>query len=173
MSWRDWERSPPSSPTVQILFIMTTRPEGDPISATWRARARGCPVTTVDLAPLAEDEAQELAAHYPELSSETIQECIVRAEGYPLFLDQLLRSASAGQHTLPGSVRSLVLSRADSLSEQDHRALEAAAVLGQRTELVTVRRMLGRRKLRAGKTRRHHAGSQRWRRAGVRSRAVP
>ena len=37
----------------QILFIMTTRPEGDPISATWRARARGCPVTTLDLAPLA------------------------------------------------------------------------------------------------------------------------
>ncbi len=126
----------------QILFIMTTRPEGDPISASWRARARGCPVTTVDLAPLAEDEAQELAAHYPELSSETIQECIVRAEGYPLFLDQLLRSASAGQHTLPGSVRSLVLSRADSLSEQDHLALEVAAVLGQRTELAIVRRMI-------------------------------
>lgn len=126
----------------QILFIMTTRPEGDPISASWRARARGCPVTTVDLAPLAEDEAQELAAHYPELSSETIHACIVRAEGYPLFLDQLLRSASTGQHALPGSVRSLVLSRADSLSEQDHRALEAAAVLGQRTELATVRRMI-------------------------------
>lgn len=126
----------------QILFIMTTRPEGDPISASWRARARGCPVTTVDLAPLAEDEAQELAAHYPELSSETMQACIVRAEGYPLFLDQLLRSASAGQHTLPGSVRSLVLSRADSLSEQDHLALEAAAVLGHRTELAIVRRMI-------------------------------
>lgn len=126
----------------QILFIMTTRPEGDPISASWRARARGCPVTTVDLAPLAEDEAQELAAHYPELSSDTIQECIVRAEGYPLFLDQLLRSASAGQHALPGSVRSLVLSRADSLSQQDHLALEAAAVLGQRTELAIIRRMI-------------------------------
>jgi class 3 adenylate cyclase/tetratricopeptide (TPR) repeat protein len=126
----------------QILFIMTTRPEGDPISASWRARARGCPVTTVDLAPLAEDEAQELAAHYPELSTDTIQACIVRAEGYPLFLDQLLRSASAGQHTLPASVRSLVLSRADSLSSQDHLALEAAAVLGQRTELAIIRRML-------------------------------
>ena len=126
----------------QILFIMTTRPEGDPISAAWRARARGCPLTTVDLAPLAEDEAQELAAHYPELSSETTQACIVRAEGYPLFLDQLLRSASAGQATLPGSVRSLVLSRADSLSVQDHLALEAAAVLGQRTELAIIRRMI-------------------------------
>lgn len=126
----------------QILFIMTTRPEGDPISASWRARARGCPVTTVDLAPLAEDEAQELAAHYPELSPETIQACIVRAEGYPLFLDQLLRSASSGQHALPASVRSLVLARADSLSSVDHLALEAAAVLGQRTELAIIRRML-------------------------------
>lgn len=126
----------------QILFIMTTRPEGDPISASWRARARGCPVTTVDLAPLAEDEAQELAAHYPELSEATIQACIVRAEGYPLFLDQLLRSASAGQHELPASVRSLVLSRADRLSSQDHLALEAAAVLGQRAELAITRRMI-------------------------------
>jgi tetratricopeptide (TPR) repeat protein len=99
-------------------------------------------VTTVDLAPLAEDEAQELAAHYPELSSDTVQECIVRADGYPLFLDQLLRAASTGQRKLPGSVRALVLSRADSLSEQDHRALEAAAVLGQHTELAVVRRMI-------------------------------
>ena len=59
-----------------ILFVMTTRPEGDPISASWRARARGCPVTTVDLAPLADDEAQELAAHYPELPRDTIEACI-------------------------------------------------------------------------------------------------
>ena len=86
----------------QILFIMTTRPEGDPISATWRARARGCPVTTLDLAPLADDEAEELAAHYPELATNTIQACIRRAEGYPLFLDQLLRAASAGLRNAAG-----------------------------------------------------------------------
>src|SRR5690606_29378888 len=62
-----------------ILLVITTRPEGDPISATWRARARGCPVTTVDLAPLADDEAHELAAHYRELPMETIEACIRRA----------------------------------------------------------------------------------------------
>ena len=111
---------------------MTTRPEGDPINASWRARARGCPVTTVDLAPLAEDEAQELAAHFPELPQDTIDACIQRAEGYPLFLDQLLRAASAGHDLLPGSVRSLVLARAARLSARDHAALQAAAVLGHR-----------------------------------------
>ena len=127
----------------QILFIMTTRPEGDPINASWRARARGCPVTTVDLAPLAEDEAQELAAHFPELPKEMIDACIQRADGHPLFLDQLLRAARAGHDLLPGSVRSVVLARAARLSARDHSALQAAAVLGHRATLTALRRMLG------------------------------
>ena len=125
-----------------ILLIMTTRPEGDPINATWRARARGCPVTTLDLAPLAPDEAEELAAYFPELPQETIRACIQRAEGYPLFLDQLLRAANAGSESLPGSVRALVLTRADRLSDLDHRALLAAAVLGQQFRVQALRHML-------------------------------
>lgn len=125
-----------------ILLIMTTRPEGDPISATWRARARGCPVTTLDLAPLAQDEAEELAAFYPELPRETIDACIERAEGYPLFLDQLLRAANAGSESLPGSVRTLVLARADRLPDVDHRALQAGAVLGQQFWLDSLRAMI-------------------------------
>jgi DNA-binding SARP family transcriptional activator len=125
-----------------ILLIMTTRPEGDPMSATWRARARGCPVTTVDLAPLAQDEAEELAAHYPELPRDTINECIVRAEGYPLFLDQLLRAANAGSGALPGSVRTLVIARVDRLSNLDHRAVQAGAILGQRFSLGALRHMI-------------------------------
>jgi DNA-binding SARP family transcriptional activator/class 3 adenylate cyclase len=127
----------------QILFIMTTRPEGDPINASWRARARGCPVTTVDLAPLAEDEAQELAAHFPELPQQTIAACIQRADGHPLFLDQLLRAARAGHDLLPGSVRSVVLARAARLSARDHAALQAAAVLGHRGPLAVLRSVLG------------------------------
>lgn len=127
----------------QILFIMTTRPEGDPINASWRARARGCPVTTVDLAPLAEDEAQELAAHFPELPQELIEACIQRAEGHPLFLDQLLRAARAGHELLPGSVRSVVLARAARLSGRDHAALQAAAVLGHRAAIAALRHILG------------------------------
>ena len=126
-----------------ILLIMTTRPEGDPISATWRARARGCPVTTLDLAPLAQDEAEELAAFYPELPRETIDACIERAEGYPLFLDQLLRAANAGSELLPGSVRTLVLARADHLPDDDHRALQAGAVLGQQFWLDALRHTIG------------------------------
>lgn len=126
-----------------ILLIMTTRPEGDPIGATWRARARGCPVTTLDLAPLAQDEAEELAAFYPELPRETIDACIERADGYPLFLDQLLRAANAGSDLLPGSVRTLILARANHLPDLDHRALQAGAVLGQQFWLDALRHTIG------------------------------
>jgi DNA-binding SARP family transcriptional activator/predicted negative regulator of RcsB-dependent stress response len=128
--------------TSPILLIMTTRPEGDPIGATWRARARGCPVTTLDLAPLAQDEAEELAAFYPELPHETIAACIERAEGYPLFLDQLLRAATSGGNSLPGSVRTLILARADRLPTDQHRALQAGAVLGQQFALDALRALI-------------------------------
>lgn len=128
--------------TCPILLIMTTRPEGDPIGATWRARARGCPVTTLDLAPLAQDEAEELAAFYPELTHEMIAACIERAEGYPLFLDQLLRAATSGGSSLPGSVRTLILARADRLPDDHHRALQAGAVLGQQFAIDALRALI-------------------------------
>ncbi|HEY6645179.1 BTAD domain-containing putative transcriptional regulator [Povalibacter sp.] len=124
------------------LLIMTTRPEGDPIGAVWRARARGCPVTTVDLAPLADDEAQTLASHYANLSPEVVAACISRAEGNPLFLDQLFRAAFDGHDCLPGSVRALILARAERLSEPDRDALQASAVLGQRFSSAALRRLI-------------------------------
>lgn len=124
------------------LLIMTTRPEGDPIGAMWRARARGCPVTTVDLAPLADDEAQLLASHYADLSPAVVAACISRAEGNPLFLDQLFRAAFDGHDSLPGSVRALILARAERLCLHDRDALQAAAVLGQRFSGGALRRLI-------------------------------
>ncbi len=124
------------------LLLMTTRPEGDPIGASWRARARGCPVTTIDLAPLGDDEAQELGAHYPELAPAAIEACIRRAEGNPLFLDQLLRAARSGHESLPGSIRTLVVARANGLPPQDRQALESASVLGHRLSIRALRNLV-------------------------------
>lgn len=118
--------------THPALLVMSTRPDEDPINAAWRARARGCPVTTLDLAPLADEEARELAGAYPDIPVPVIEACVRRAEGHPLFLDQLLRAASAGESSLPGSVRALVLARVDRLALKDRQALFAASVLGMR-----------------------------------------
>ncbi len=114
------------------LLVLSTRPDEDPIDAAWRARARGCPLTTLDLAPLTDDESRELAASYPHLPEEIVTGCIRRAQGHPLFLDQLLRAADAGETAMPGSVQALVLSRVKKLEHVDRQALHAASVLGLR-----------------------------------------
>ena len=114
------------------LLVLSTRPDEDPIDAAWRARARGCPLTTLDLAPLTEQESRELAAGYPQLPQKTVSGCIRRAQGHPLFLDQLLRAADAGETAMPGSVQALVLSRMEKLGQPDRETLFAASVLGLR-----------------------------------------
>ena len=112
--------------------MLSTRPDEDPIDAAWRARARGCPLTTLDLAPLTDEESRELAASYPALPEWMIESCIRRAQGHPLFLDQLLRAADAGETAMPASVQALVLSRVERLEREDRQALLAASVLGLR-----------------------------------------
>ncbi|MGQ0384298.1 MAG: BTAD domain-containing putative transcriptional regulator, partial [Gammaproteobacteria bacterium] len=116
----------------RAMLVMSTRPEEDPIDAAWRARARGCPLTTLDLAPLSDDEARELAANHPGLPDDVVADCIRRAQGHPLFLDQLLAAAGAGERALPDSVQALVLARMERLAPGDRQALLAASVLGLR-----------------------------------------
>ncbi len=118
--------------TQPALLVLSTRPDEDPIDAAWRARARGCPLTTLDLAPLTDEESRELAAGYPELPDAMTEGCIRRAQGHPLFLEQLLRAAEAGETAMPASVQALVLARVGKLEREVRQTLLAASVLGLR-----------------------------------------
>ena len=134
-----------------VLLVMTSRIEGDPIDQTWRTAVRGVAMTTIDLSPLRDADALEMAlAALPE-AEELARQCVLRADGNPLFLDQLLRNADQGTdqganqvagQELPASVQSIVLARMDSLKSEDRRALQAASVLGQRFALDALRWML-------------------------------
>jgi class 3 adenylate cyclase/tetratricopeptide (TPR) repeat protein len=136
------------SRTVMIspaVLIMTSRSEGDPINQTWRGAAGGSPLMTIDMAPLRESEALELAKEYLETSNRFALTCIERAEGNPLFLEQLLRSAEeAGEENVPGSVQSLVQWRMDRLPPSERTALQAASVLGQRFTLSALQHLIER-----------------------------
>jgi len=115
------------------VLVMTTRPEGDPIDAAWRAAAGGVGLATIDLAPLQKAEAEKLAWRFLLPGNKDARRCVTRAGGNPLFLEQLLLSARAGElERLPGSVQSVVLARIDRLEPQDRRTIQAASVLGQR-----------------------------------------
>jgi class 3 adenylate cyclase/tetratricopeptide (TPR) repeat protein len=126
------------------LLVMTSRVEGDPIDAAWRASCRGAPFATIDLGPLRQDEALSLARSFIDATQHLALACIDRAAGNPLFLEQLLRSAEEGsEDAVPASIQSLVLARMDRLAPIDRKAFQAASVIGQRFELPLLRRLLG------------------------------
>src|SRR6202171_2379245 len=126
----------------RTVLVMTTRLEGDPLDAQWRSLAGGGTLITVDLSPLSAADARSIARRFIDAAAFADQ-CVERAAGNPLFLEQLLRGA--GDLTdggLPGSIQSVVLARTDLLSSQDRRAIQAASVLGQRFNLAHLRALL-------------------------------
>jgi predicted ATPase len=115
------------------LMVFTSRAEGDPIDTNWRALAGQPPIVTWDLSPLRNNESAELVSVLLDVSESLAQRCIERAAGNPLFLEQLLLSIKNDAiESVPGSIKSLMLSRMDNLPEEDKHALQTASVLGQR-----------------------------------------
>lgn len=115
------------------LLVLTSRAEGEPLDATWRALAGEVPIVTWDLSPLRRDDAIKLVSGFIDVSEDLVKRCIERAAGNPLFLEQLLLSVGKGAgESVPDSIKSLVLARLDQLEYDDKHALQAASVLGQR-----------------------------------------
>jgi class 3 adenylate cyclase/tetratricopeptide (TPR) repeat protein len=126
------------------LLVMTTRVEGDPLDAAWRASTRGVSFATMDLGPLRAEEALSLAGSFLDATQALALACIDRAGGNPLFLEQLLRNAEEGSgDAIPASIQSLVLARTDRLAPHDRQAIQAASIIGQRFELPLLRQMIG------------------------------
>ena len=125
------------------VLVMTSRVEGDPIDAAWRAACRSVPFATIDLGPLRSSEALTLAEGFIDTSQRLALACIERAAGNPLFLEQLLRNAEEGsEDMIPASIQSLVLARMDRLAPRDRQAFQTAAVIGQRFDLSLLRGLI-------------------------------
>ncbi len=125
------------------IFMMTSRIERDPLDASWRSATGKASLMTMDLGPLRKKESEILASGLTDVADTWVNQCIERAEGNPLFLEQLLRSSREHpQGALPDSIQTLVLARMDRLSNVDKRAFQAASVLGQRFGLDAVRHLV-------------------------------
>jgi tetratricopeptide (TPR) repeat protein len=129
---------------VPALLVLTTRVEGLVLERGWLAALRGCPSTTIELQPLRTEEALELATDLAGGDVGALEALVRRSEGNPLFLEQLVQSASdtSGQD-LPDTLHGLVLARVDRLDRQDREAIQAASVLGQRFSLDALHHVLG------------------------------
>ena len=127
-----------------LLIVMSTRFAGDPSIGEWRSALHGLPVSNLNLGPLTPDDSLLLAAGAATMSEQLLRGCVERAEGNPLFLEQLLLNAGEeGTTQLPGSIQALIQARMDRLSPQDKNALQAAAVWGARVPMAALRHLLG------------------------------
>ncbi len=125
------------------ILVMTSRVEGSPIDEAWRAATHGSPLLTLDLGPLRREDALDLARRYSAADSGLAETCVERAEGNPMFLEQLIRGAAESyEGNIPGSIQSVVLTRMDHLAAPDRAALQAAAVIGQHFPLPGLRHLI-------------------------------
>jgi class 3 adenylate cyclase/tetratricopeptide (TPR) repeat protein len=125
------------------LLVMTSRVEGYPLDQAWRSMTGGCPFITMDLGPLRQEDSIKLATAFLDTGQQLALQYVQRAEGNPLFLEQLLRNVEEhGEGEVPASIQSLVLARIDRLPPADKQALQAASVLGQRFALDALRHLV-------------------------------
>lgn len=133
------------APAHPLLLVVATRFDNDPSAGPWRSALQGVPTTGIDLVPFSGAESARLAESFFGLGDALVRECVQRAAGNPLFLEQLLLNANeAGASSLPGSIQSLVHARLDRLEPADKQAVQAAAVLGQRFSLDALRHLIDR-----------------------------
>ena len=126
-----------------LVLVLTSRPENERLYDALRNQLARAPLLTIDLGPLRTDEATAITRHLAGLSDTTKRQCIERAGGNPLFLEQLLRNVTETAGDLPLSLRGLVVARVDRLEAADRAALHAAAVLGQRFDPAALLALVG------------------------------
>ncbi len=63
--------------------------------------------------------------------AELVTRLVERANGSPLFLEELLRASARGDEALPDSVVAMVQSRVEAMEPEARRVLRAASVFGQ------------------------------------------
>jgi DNA-binding SARP family transcriptional activator len=120
--------------TGPLLVLTTARPELAEAHPGFGGQA-GEAFASISLRPLTDVHSRELLASLTSagrLPAGRGEEVLARAEGNPLFLEELvLHLAGAGAGALPDSLQALLAARIDALSTADKRVLQQAAVVGR------------------------------------------
>lgn len=117
-----------------VLVLLTSRPDNEKFMLDWRSRRQVTPLTSFYLTPLSTDESLQFARTITKTVGDDSMGIIERAQGNPLFLEQLLRNRKNLQDSplLPVTVQNIIQSRLDKLDTTDRFAARAASIIGQR-----------------------------------------
>ncbi len=125
-----------------VIFVFSTRFEGEPLDPLWRSQIQSTPLLTIDLSPLRKNEAEQMVKQTLDLPAAKTAELIQRSGCNPLFLEQLLFCVEQAVDTIPDSVQSIIAAKLDTLDSFDKRAAFAASILGQRFSLEPLKYIL-------------------------------
>lgn len=116
-----------------ILAVLTARPDFDP---PWDESLE----STLTLAPLVEDDvAAMITSLRADMPAETIRRIVERADGVPLFVEEMAKMASRDQQaSIPSTLHDLLAARMDSLGEAKYTA-QLASTLGRAFDLELLR----------------------------------
>ncbi len=141
--------------SIRVMIVATYRddePQEDvPLLATLGRIEREQTVRRIALEPLTERDVQTLiddamGSSYT-LAPDERRDIVVRSEGNPFFIEEILKKALERQKssgTLPTSIRALILDRLTRVRPEDRSVLDHAAVLGQEFAVETLASIIGR-----------------------------
>ncbi len=119
---------------VPLLLLTQARPELLEKRPAWGRGLRN--FTSLTLEPLDERYGRELALNLCQergLAAAVAEQVVRAAAGNPLFAEELVATiAERGRTTgIPTAIKALIAARLDTLSSQERRALQLAAVVGK------------------------------------------
>ena len=130
----------------RVILIASSRIDSEILPNNfWLQHIGKYSVQIIDLQPLTFNEAYQVAKSSSVTNDRILRKCVERAEGNPLFLDQLLRNADDKfqKGDIPDSIESMMISRVDRIPNQERQALKMASVYGQWFTLEMVNHLLG------------------------------
>ncbi|GEM_PF-277853 len=122
--------------TGEILAVFTARPEFVP---SWKEEALA---SMMALAPLSGEAVTEMIASLSEdIPAATIRRIVERADGVPLFVEEITKIASQDNLAgIPTTLHDLLAARMDNMGEAKYTA-QLAATLGREFELDLLRKV--------------------------------
>ena len=128
------------SGATRCLMLVTFRPGSEP---PWQVLLR---LERLRLAPLPAADARLLVGSLDQVAvipAQTLSRVLIRAEGNPFFLEELVRAAVHGSDEIPGDVFDVLGARIDRLDPHDKDLLRIGAVIGREFALDLVEEVAG------------------------------
>jgi len=137
------------APSLELLAALFGRPA--PVLAVLTSReplppgeiSTAIAPVSIGLRELPPEAARSLVTSASGLSEQVLEKIVARAQGNPLFLQEIARMGVISGESIPETVNDVILTRLDRLPPEEKRVLRLAAVIGPSFDLQALYALAG------------------------------